>query len=37
MSDLYTPFAQDLVKEIVIGMVIVAAIFFVWKLARPNG
>ena len=37
MSDLYTPFAQDLIQELVIAMVIVGAIFFVWKLAKPNG
>jgi len=37
MSDLYTPFAQDLIKDLVILIVITGVVFFVWKLARPNG
>jgi len=37
MSDLYTPFAQDLLEQIGIVVVIVLAIFFIWKLAKPNG
>jgi hypothetical protein len=37
MSDLYTPFAQDLMMQIGIVILIVAAVFFVWKLAKPHG
>jgi len=37
MSDLYTPFAQDLIQDLVILMVIAGVIFFVWKLAKPYG
>ncbi len=37
MSDIYTPFAQDLMIQIGIVILIVAAIFFVWKLAKPQG
>ncbi len=37
MSDLYTPFAQDLMMRIGIVILIAAAIFFVWKLAKPHG
>jgi hypothetical protein len=34
---LYTPFVQDLMKQIVVVGVIAAVIFFIWKLAKPNG
>ena len=37
MSDIYTPFAQDLMIQIGVVILIVAAIFFVWKLAKPQG
>jgi len=36
MSDLFTPFAQDLMKQIGVVIIIVLAIFFIWKLAKPN-
>lgn len=37
MSDLNTLFAQELIKQVGIALLIVAVIFFIWKLAKPNG
>jgi len=37
MSDFYTPFVQDLLKEAAVVIVILGVAFFIWKLARPNG
>jgi len=37
MSDFYTPFVQDLIKQIAIVVVIIGVILFIWKLAKPNG
>jgi hypothetical protein len=36
MSDLYTPFAQDLMMKIGIVIIIILAVFFIYKLAKPH-
>jgi hypothetical protein len=36
MSDFYTPFVQDLIKQIAVVVAIVVVVIFVWKLTRKN-
>lgn len=36
MSDFYTPFVQDLIKQIGIVVAIVLVILFFWKLAKKH-
>lgn len=36
MSDFYTPFVQDLIKQIAIVVAVVVVVIFVWKLAKKN-
>lgn len=36
MSDFYTPFVQDLIKQMAVVVAVVAVIIFVWKLTKKN-
>ena len=37
MSDAYTPFAQDLGKDLIILLIVAGVVFFIWKLMKPDG
>jgi hypothetical protein len=36
MSDFYTPFVQDLIKQIAVVVAVVVVVIFVWKLTKKN-
>jgi len=36
MSDFYSPFVQDLIKQIGVVVAAVVVILFVWKLVKKN-
>jgi hypothetical protein len=36
MSDFYTPFVQDLIKQIAVVVALAVVVIFVWKLTKKN-